>query len=92
MAKLRDKPLRISFQDTPIVTVIVDPNVELVEKEGRNGPYDLLPVKLPDGRPALLPMSSTRLASQIQQLERSTKVTITRVGEGVNTTYTVKTV
>ncbi|HYY91773.1 MAG TPA: hypothetical protein VE955_07275 [Candidatus Dormibacteraeota bacterium] len=97
MAKLRDRPVKISFKDTPHVVVEYDPNLDEVEREGRNGPYPLAPVKLyalddvdfKTPRTALLPIGSNRLYSKLP-VDKLHTVDIQMTGTGMDTDYQVK--
>lgn len=90
MGKLSDKPLKVDFNTTPTVTLVIDPSVELVEKEGRSGPYDMMPCKTVDGKDRLLGVGSARLAAKLQELDGPHMVEITRKGTGMDTTYDLK--
>jgi hypothetical protein len=97
MAKLKDRPVKISFKDTPHVIVEYDPELESVEKEGRNGPYELAPVKLytvedakfEKPRPALLPIGSNRLYNKLPPVDKHV-IDIIKTGDGLESDYQVK--
>jgi hypothetical protein len=90
MPAFKDKLIQLSFEKTATHVVTFDPAVEMQTLQGRNGPYDAIPVDV-DGKAFLLALGSSRLARQLKALgDGRKKISITRKGTGFETDYEVK--
>jgi hypothetical protein len=92
MGAFKDKLVALSFEQEKTHTVLFDPGVEMQTLQGRNGPYDAIPVE-ENGKVFLLALGSARLTRKLKALgEGRKKISITRTGESFATDYEVKVV
>jgi hypothetical protein len=90
MGAFKDKLVALSFEQQKTHIVIFDNGVEMQTLQGRNGPYDAIPVE-EDGKIFLLALGSARLTRKLKALgDGRKKIQITRSGESFATDYEVK--
>jgi hypothetical protein len=89
MGKVRDLVTKLDFESKPTHTVTYDPELDTTTLSGRNGEFDVIPVK-EDGITVHLSLSNQSLLRQLRPITKPSVLRITRSGISYDTKYTVE--